>query len=211
MRRSTVDMTRALLAAGVAAPVLFVVGFTVAGLVRPGYSAMRSAVSDLGVGQNAWLQNANFLLFAMLLIGYAVGYRRALTQDLGRSATTGAVLIGCASIGLVGAVVFPATPATGLLHFLLGFLIVLGAAMAAAFHGGRVFRHVPGGRGLARYSTWSGIAAVAMFVVTFVALNPASPLERAGVGGLINRILAIVAFSWYGITAWWLRRRLSAR
>jgi len=45
-----------LVVAGVLGPFLFVLLFTAAGLLRPGYSAVRQPVSDLGVGPNAWLR-----------------------------------------------------------------------------------------------------------------------------------------------------------
>lgn len=201
--------TRVLLAAGVVGPVLFVVTFTVAGWLRPGYSAMASAVSDLGVGNMAWIQNANFLLFGALLIAFAVGFRRVMSELIGGHATWGAIMIATTGIGMLGAVLFPAAPPTEMLHFLLGFLVVIVSAVAAAFYLGRQFRRVPGWRSLSRYSTWTGLTAVALVLLTFVALNPASPLEEAGIGGLVNRILAVATFAWYTVTGWWLWRHAS--
>ncbi|MBB5867781.1 putative membrane protein [Allocatelliglobosispora scoriae] len=201
--------TRLLLAAGIVGPVLFVLTFTVAGWLRPGYSALASAVSDLGVGSTAWIQNANFLLFGILLIAFAAGFRRVASELIGGHATGGAILIATTGIGMLGAVLFPAKPPTEILHFLLGFLIVIVSAIAAAFYLGRQFRRVPEWRVLARYSTWTGLIAVALVLVTFVALNPASPLEKAGVGGLINRILAVETFAWYAVTGYWLWRHTS--
>ncbi|GAA3259751.1 DUF998 domain-containing protein [Dactylosporangium siamense] len=199
--------SRFLLAAGLAGPILFLVIATLAGWLRPGYSARTDAISDLGVGENAWLQNANFLLFGILLVGYAVGFRRAMAPLVGvRTASWGAVVIGAGAVGTVGAVVFPAAPATGLFHFLFGFLIVMVSAVVAACYGGRVFRRVPGWRGLARYSTWTAVVSVALFITTFFVLNPASPMAAAGIGGLVNRTLATVAFAWYAVTAWKLLR-----
>ncbi len=198
---------RFLLAAGLAGPILFLAIATVAGWLRPGYSARTDAISDLGVGDNAWLQNANFLLFGILLLGYAVGFRQAMAPLVGAgTANWGAIAIGAGAIGTVGAVVFPAAPATGLFHFLFGFLIVMVSAVVAAFYGGRVFRRAPGWRGLARYSTWTGAVSVVLFIATFFVLNPASPMAAAGIGGLVNRTLATVAFAWYAVTAWNLLR-----
>ncbi|MFG1685810.1 DUF998 domain-containing protein [Nonomuraea sp. NPDC049269] len=201
--------TRILLAAGVVGPVLFVVTFTVAGWLRPGYSAMASAVSDLGVGDNASIQNANFLLFGILLIAFATGFRRATTKIIGRRATWGAILIATTGIGMLGAVLFPAAPPTEILHFLFGFLVVIVSAIAVVFYLGRQFRRLPGWRNLSRYSTWTGLAAVALVLLTFVALNPASPWEKAGIGGLINRLLAVEIFAWYTVTGWWLSQYAS--
>jgi hypothetical membrane protein len=199
--------TQVLLVAGVAGPVVFVLTYTVRGWLRPGYSSMVSAISDLGVGDGAWIQNANFLLFGALLIAYAVGYRRVMSELIGRRATVSSIAIGTAGLGMFGAVAFPAKPPTDLLHFFLGFLVVIVSAMIAAFSGARQFRRVPGWGALARYSSWTGVIGATVWVLTFIALNPASPIADAGIGGLLNRVLAVVAFGWYTVTGWWLLRR----
>jgi hypothetical membrane protein len=50
-------ITRWLALCGVLGPVVYLVTFTVAGFLRPGYSPIHQAVSDLGVGSNPWLLN----------------------------------------------------------------------------------------------------------------------------------------------------------
>ena len=69
--------------AGLIGPILFVTIFTIAGFLRPGYSAIRDAISDLGVGDDAWIQNANFLLFGALLVTFAIGFFRAMRHVIG--------------------------------------------------------------------------------------------------------------------------------
>ena len=86
-------------------------------------------------------------------------------------------------------------------------LVVIVSAMIAAFSGARQFRRVPGWGALARYSGWTGVIGATVWVLTFIALNPASPIADAGIGGLLNRVLAVVAFGWYTVTGWWLLRR----
>ena len=170
---------------------------------------MVSAISDLGVGENAWIQNTNFLLFGVVLIAYAIGYRRALAPYVGAQATRGAIVIGTAALGIFGAVVFPATPETR------------AAAFPARFpdrHGRIRSRRLPGRPAIpspARRPPTGPLLyldrcrVVVLFGCVFLALNPASPLEQAGIGGLINRILAIVVFAWYAVTGAWLRQSLS--
>jgi hypothetical membrane protein len=85
---ATVVLQRALLAAGIVGPILFVAVFTVAGWLRPRYSATAEAVSDLGVGEAAWIQNANFFVFGALLLAFATGLRRAMSGVVGRRAST---------------------------------------------------------------------------------------------------------------------------
>lgn len=49
--------------------------------LRPGYSVVRQAVSDLGLGPNAWLQTTNFLVFGLLIIVFAIGLPAACDQS----------------------------------------------------------------------------------------------------------------------------------
>ena len=62
-------ITRLLALGGVLGPLIFVVAFSVAGSLRPGYSAIHQAVSDLGVGPRAWLLNISLVVMGVLLIG----------------------------------------------------------------------------------------------------------------------------------------------
>jgi Protein of unknown function (DUF998) len=68
---------------GVINPIVFVVIYTVAGILRPGYSPIHQAISDLGVGPNGWLMDTIAVLHALLLIAFAMGFallmRRVLT------------------------------------------------------------------------------------------------------------------------------------
>ncbi|MGH8946345.1 MAG: DUF998 domain-containing protein, partial [Acidimicrobiia bacterium] len=105
---------------GILGLIVFVVGFTIAGWLRPGYSAMREAVSDLGVGPRAWIQNTNLLLFSGLLLVFALGFARLMPAVIGRrQARIGAGLIAAPGIGIAASGIFPATPPTEGLHFLL--------------------------------------------------------------------------------------------
>jgi hypothetical protein len=79
----SVRLTKWLALGGVIGPVLYVVAFTIAGLTRSGYSPIHQAVSDLGVGPNAWLLDAagvlNWLLLTAFVIAFLRGTRAALT------------------------------------------------------------------------------------------------------------------------------------
>ncbi len=85
-RDGSEGMTRWLLSAGIVGPVLFVLAFTIAGALRPGYSPVRDVVSDLGAGPGSWLQNANFAVFGVLLLAFAAGFRRASGAGTGKDA-----------------------------------------------------------------------------------------------------------------------------
>ena len=47
--------------AAVLAPLLFILSFTIGGLLRRGYSPIHQAISDLGVGARPWLLNIPLL------------------------------------------------------------------------------------------------------------------------------------------------------
>jgi len=126
-----------------------------------------------------------------------------------RPAVIGAVLIASTGTGIVAAGIFPAEPPTEWLHFLLGFFFASGSAIATSFYVGRKLRKVRGWESLARYSSWTGIGAVGLVVLSFVALNPASPLAEAGIGGLIERALVIDIFAWHAVTGWKLAKSFS--
>src|SRR5207248_11124227 len=76
-------MTRWLLGGGLIGAVLFVVVFLVEGATRPGYSAWRNFVSQLSLSDQGWEQVANFIVFGVLCVGFAVGVRRALASGKG--------------------------------------------------------------------------------------------------------------------------------
>src|SRR5579884_2196137 len=62
--------------AAIAAPILFFVVFTVDGLLRPGYSAIRDPVSNLGVGIRPWLLNGPMIGLGVLLVVCALSFVR---------------------------------------------------------------------------------------------------------------------------------------
>ena len=80
---SRFSSTRTLLIGGVVGPLLFVVVFTVLGAGRPGYDPMRQFVSLLMLSDGGWVQVASFLVTGVLILGSAVGLRRALTPGPG--------------------------------------------------------------------------------------------------------------------------------
>ncbi|MEO8956468.1 MAG: DUF998 domain-containing protein [Ktedonobacteraceae bacterium] len=74
-----------LLWVGILAPILFMIIFTIDGSLKSGYSAADEAISYLEVGANGWIQQANFILFGLLLIAFTVGYVRRMRPILGQA------------------------------------------------------------------------------------------------------------------------------
>src|SRR6266699_1788934 len=52
----------------------FVLAYTVAGILRPGYSPIHQPISDLGVGSNGSLMDTIAVVHALLLMAFAVGF-----------------------------------------------------------------------------------------------------------------------------------------
>ncbi|WP_086668944.1 DUF998 domain-containing protein [Lentzea kentuckyensis] len=103
--------SRVLLASGIAAGALIEVVLWADGATRTGYSLWHHGASQLGTGDRAWLQTANFVLGGLLLAAFAFGLRR--TSKSGPGATWGPRLLATAAAGLVLAGLVPTDPALG--------------------------------------------------------------------------------------------------
>lgn len=205
---------RRLLACGVIGPLLFIVVFLIEGATRPDYSAWRHFVSLLSLGDQGWMQIANFLICGVLVLGFAVGLRRVLYP--GKGATWGPLLIGIFGLCLIGAGIFvtdpllgypPGEPAVltphGAIHIILS-LVVFGALPAACFVLARRFAGDPAWRGWAFYSVATGILVLVFFIVTDMAASSADPNAPAG---LFQRICIIIGWGWISLIAFRLMRK----
>lgn len=192
--------------AGVAGPMIFVIGFTVAGLLRPGYSPIREVVSALGVGANAWLQNSIFGVFGALLILFSIGlYYQLHPVTRGRWLLIGCLLLLIGGAGMALSGIFTEEPATHPLHIICGFSLGFASPIVAFFLFGRHLETVKGWRGYGRYSLLTGIVSTLLLLFSFVVYGP-----RFHIGGLIVRILVLEVFAWHVIMGWrlfWLSPR----
>jgi hypothetical membrane protein len=103
--------------AGVVGPLLFVVVYMLAGFLRPGYSPVHQAISDLGVGSNGWLVDVSCVITGLLLIGFAALLRPVLRPGWRWLI---AVLFSLHGLGLVVAGIFTEAPSTVIIHWLVG-------------------------------------------------------------------------------------------
>jgi hypothetical membrane protein len=214
-RRSLV--THLCLWAGIVGPVFFVVVFTIDGWLTPGYDAMKDVVSFLELGPTGWIQRLNFITTGLLLVLFALGFFQWMHPRSGSSwrvVTT--LFIALSGVGLVMAGPFlPDAPGTtqitaqGNLHTIAFTVVFLPLGLACLFAGGK-FICTAGWRIHGWYSLFAGLfpifAALGNLFSSFVVSNASSTAVSAtssqlAVGGLINRILIIVAFAWYIILA----------
>ncbi|MEU2670420.1 DUF998 domain-containing protein [Streptomyces sp. NPDC007164] len=135
---------RGLLIGGMVAGPLFLGVATVQGLVRDGFDFTRNAFSQLALGGPGWVQTANFVLTAVLLLAGASGLRRLLGGGAGERwapvliAVFGASFLAAAAFHADAGGGFPAgSPETGTLsghgavHMFSGMIGYL--ALCAAF------------------------------------------------------------------------------
>jgi hypothetical membrane protein len=99
---------QALLAVGMAGPVVFNAGYLINGAVQPGYSCRRHTISTLSLGQHGWIQDASFTVYGMSTACLAVGLRRS--RAIG---APGFALLGVAGVGLIVVGHFPSDPILG--------------------------------------------------------------------------------------------------
>lgn len=139
-----------------AGPVYILVGLLQI-LSRPGFDVRRHALSLMSNGDLGWIQICNFIITGCLVIGGAVGIRRALHP--GRGAIWGPLLLSVYGLGLIGAGLFVADPMDG---FPPG--TPLGPPVVTSWHG--PYHFVAGGLGF-----FALIAACAVFARRFAVLR----------------------------------------
>jgi hypothetical membrane protein len=99
---------------GVINPIAFALAITVAGFLRPGYSPIHQAMSDLGVGANGSLLDTIAGISGLLLIAFGVAFALLMQRDL----AGGWRLVGSALLALRGLALV--TTCTGYLVHLFG-------------------------------------------------------------------------------------------
>jgi hypothetical membrane protein len=121
--------------AGVLGPAVFTLVWVGQEVVRiDEYSPVREPVSALAAGPNGWIQSANFVVFGVLTIVFALGLRPALRPS--RAGAVGSGLFLVSGLGLLAAAAFPLREdAAGVTydpggHALAGFTFFTSSALA---------------------------------------------------------------------------------
>ena len=181
---TSASLTRTLLRCGIAAGPLFIGLNVLQILTRDGFDLRRHAVSVLALGDQGWIQVANFILSGLLTVALAVGLKRALGS--GRASTWGPILVAVNGVGLILGGLFTTDPGAGFpkgasealpttlswhatIHQ-LGFILAVLSITAAAFVFARRFARLRQGRWVA-YCVATGIGIPAFVVAGLSSLS----------------------------------------
>jgi hypothetical protein len=189
-------------AAGIAAAVVFTIGWIVAGLLEPGYDWARQDVSDLtaATAENPWVFRAVETVAAALLLIFALGLSGAVSDRW--SGRVGAALLAlfAAAQFAVGAYLHLdcslADPACRSaehttrhqLHEALSGVSFLALLVALSSLARRFHRDVTWGQ-LGRLTLIAGAATVAFLVLSM-------PLQWEPGGGIVQRLAITTVFVW---------------
>jgi hypothetical membrane protein len=155
--------------AGIWGPIVFSIAFTVQGLVRRDeYDPVAEPVSALEAGPNGWIQQVNFVVFGLLMLGFAVGLNRAIMSPRLRSVSGVLLLLIGIALLLAAALPLREDAAGGTYdpggHFVAGVTFFLGSALALIVLSVRM-RGDANWSGLANYTLGAGCVALVCFVV----------------------------------------------
>src|SRR6266480_4261601 len=178
--RATADRSRLiqlfLLCGAISGP-LAVLVITIDGFLRPGYSPIHQVVSDLGIGENAWILNTDLVVFGLLFMLFAIGFYQAMLKSIGgRKLIASTLLLLLTGAGAVNDGFFaeynPADPNSAFRDILhsLGFLIGFVSLIIALF---MIGLHLRKDRAWRRYGWYSIFTSL----VTLLLLPPTSTLS----------------------------------
>jgi len=202
-----------LLAAGTAGGLVFTGVYLAEGATRAGYRTLAQPISALSLGPGGWVQQLNFILFGVLVLLSAAGWRAALAP--GRGALAFPVLRVIAGVGLVMDGLFAQDPSGGYppgaqagtptvhgqVHTLFA-VITITALASGCFVLARRFAAEPGWRRWAVLAVAAGVATI-VFIAAFGAAGGYGGLaglwERAAGGA--NSVLTVAVLARLAVTS----------
>jgi hypothetical protein len=209
-----VNCSLRLLACGVVAAPLFVGVVLVEAVTRQGFDLVRMPLSLLSLGDNGWVQRANFIACGLLFALGTVGMPR---RRIPGCSVLGTRLVGVFAVGLIAAGLLCPDPALG---FPLGaapagapdvqtwhsqlhgaaFDVAFVSAILACFLFARGFVSI-GEAGWAAYSAITGLTTPALIVLGFA---------NASEMGLLFFAAGAWTMTWVSASCWTARRRLAS-
>jgi hypothetical membrane protein len=203
------DVDRWLGLGAIIGPVLFVLAFNLAGIIRPGYSPIDQAISDLGVGEYAWLVNGSLVILGLSLGGAATAFYRITRPIAGATFRfVAAALLACVGAGFAVAGIFDETNP---LHWQLGAPLVYGGATFGLLLAGLILRRDDGWRRWGTVTVLASALTLALVALTFYTFSSytfteGDPSPNGQLGGLMERLLFLVILAWYAVFGWLLLR-----
>ena len=115
--------------AGMIAPMLFVVIFTIEGWLRPGYNPLAMYVSELSLGPYGWMQILNFIIFSILFLIFVRGIASEFKE--GKASRFGPPLLTIIGLSFLVSGPFVTDPGTiflqmswhGMIHGIFGAIV----------------------------------------------------------------------------------------
>jgi hypothetical membrane protein len=180
--------------AGVLGPVLFTVTYMTQEVFRrEEYDPVAEPVSALEAGPGGWVQQANFVVFGLLTLAFAVGLHRGIRPS--RAGVVGPALLFVSGVGLLLAAILPLREdAAGVTydpggHVVAGVTFFLSSAVGLIAVSRRLTGD-PRWRGIATYTLGCGLLALAGFVLLgALAMPDDAPLHDWA--GLAQRIVIL--------------------
>ncbi len=214
MRKLTPTQLKIAAWAGIIGPALFVAVFLIEGLLRPGYNMLSTYVSALSLGPRGWIQIVNFMVFGLLLFGFAQGvgseFRTGKASRGGVRLLT--IIAGCYFFSGPFVMDPDGTPLNlatvhGTLHGILGAIAFL-LMPVACFVYLRRFNADPEWSAMRGWTLILGaVAAAALIILTVVTKLPQFQSIFADWDGLIQRELIIPFMAWVFIFGLALRKK----
>lgn len=212
-------LTLELLGCGAIGALLFTVIYVLEGITRAGYDAWHQPISALSLGPGGWVQQANFVVYGVLLVISAAGWYRLLKPV--RAGIWFPLLQGVSGLCLIGAGLFSMdpfpgyppgaslTPSTvhGTLHSLLAWVLILTLAMGC-FAFAQYARNAHW-RGWFVYSLLTGML-ILIFWGAFVQGASGTVAALVPLAGLTERLSAVSHDLWmcsFVVTLLFRRRR----
>ena len=175
--------------------------------MRPGYSAIHRAVSDLGLGPTAWFVNGAGVLNCLLLTAWVVAFFRRARERLPKPwPWVAAPLLALPPLGYAVASIFTEAPATLAVHSMVGANLGLFFPVAVFFVAGLALRRNPDWRGWSAYSFIASVATLILVGITLWAFSPGSMISALRLEGLLERLVIYETLAWYAYSGWRIAR-----
>ncbi len=211
--------TRWLALGAIASPVVLTVAWIVLGMLRPatkdawgvsgGITGMiTQPFSGLGIGPNASLFNAAFVVSGLLLLVGVLGvFRTVAAPSRPAARKVCLLLLALSGLGMVVCGVF--TLESFFLH-MLGFLLGCFTPVVSFLAMGLLLRGIPIWR---KFGTWLIVGSpltLLLLVLYFATFHLDTMAAGRGVAGLTERILFVEVMGWF-VAMGWLAMRLAPR